>query len=79
MGAPNIGVNVNCSTNCYEWCPRSCSMKCCCLEVEESDEEEGSPKRVSFEGNEEVEKKVEQVAQKSIKETSAPRKACIIM
>jgi len=38
--APNIGVNLHCDSNCFQWCPRRLKIHCCCCHAQGSDSEE---------------------------------------
>jgi|SRR5210317_300869 hypothetical protein len=48
MSIPNIGVNINCNSSCYQCLPRVCKVNCCCCSVDDVEEEN------RFEGHHEV-------------------------
>ena len=67
MGEPNIGLNCTCNSNCFQWCPRSVQVNCCC-KAEASDESSSSSSR-------DIEdQKTQEVAQETI-----PKRSCTII
>lgn len=53
MNLPNIGLNVNCNSNCTRWCPRKLRVWCCCCRANDT-------------GPYEVEEKVDNVGRKKL-------------